>query len=350
MTTKEAESAGIIFYCYYCKNAKKGCRFYDESKLRAHLKSAHESQPFRFYAIEKAKCFNCTFTGSWRDLNHHYRDKHSNSVFSVVRLSNHKKCALCDYPGKLINIHSTKSHTEISSSVFNPLLISSEKLSKLLANTPTSIPKFTFFSGKIFDFGDFFVHLSQRFLCHECNDLSKRCFIELLEHKREVHGKFDYDNFVRRAQKDFEKTVLDAKIVFENGLTVFGRNLIDTEHDVREYFENAFTTWTMNKKHEFNKIVAKKYKFRIEMPRALDENAYTLIEHVCAILGIRIEDDDLLVVRKKQSTIHVECRFERVKQRFIEFSGTRDIYVGDLIGSSSHFCRESIDRVRIKFD
>ncbi|XP_031637189.1 uncharacterized protein LOC116349749 isoform X2 [Contarinia nasturtii] len=244
ITSEEAESAGILFYCYFCKQNGESIRFHSEQSLRRHCEKRHKLLPFSYYAFEKAKCLNCDYVGTWRELNSHHQKVHPKEIFSIVSHSDDTKCALCSYTGNASNIHSKMRHPLATrSSVFNPLRISSENLRKLRAQITLA------------NRNEFFFHQTKGFSCQKCKTFRSEEFIELLMHEREVHGPFDYDKYQRKFKKRLQKKILNSEVHFPNGLTLFGRNLIGSDIDLLKNFDiNFFDHWKNTVKYKFDQI------------------------------------------------------------------------------------------------
>lgn len=128
----------LAYHCAHClREYKDSCQYDTIEKVFKHWKQRHTKpdnfQPFRFHAVDMITCFHCDFIGVYQAVKEHHNEEHPNEQFAVVALNDDQKCALCPFLGVNITKHFDECHKAVLyENNFNPTAMPEACLKELL--------------------------------------------------------------------------------------------------------------------------------------------------------------------------------------------------------------------------
>lgn len=327
----------MVYHCFYCKIENKSKVFYKKTEAQNHWFIEHnQTQRFQFYAGETAICCCCGEVGTFEELTTHHSQMHPNEVFVILNGANKETCALCNYHGKQMNIHSKVMHRD--QSVFNPVRMSIASLQQLHI-TINEIENF-YCCQQLIDPSDLLKHMQNHGrLCSICNNYETIDMVDMLMHIRSVHSEDKIDPHLKTFRKKLKKEFYNTAIIFANGVVLFNCNLIGTEFDVIEDFDGFVGDWIQNLKSDFQKEIEKECILKVIIPYIDGENIKMIFGNLCRMLGVQINHSDIVKIERTASKrdLSIECRSPDVKKDLMKRSSTTRISVSDLIDSASTY-------------
>lgn len=315
---------------------EKSTQFNNTNDVNQHRLSEHGTQSFKFYAVETVICYHCDKVGTFEELKDHHSQMHPDEVFVILSGTDKNKCALCDYDGKLKNIHFKVRHSTLYSaaSVFNPVQMSIGNLQHL------GISNIDYFicCQKHINPLDLLEHVQQHEnTCPSCAHYKSKDLFDLLVHLREAHNDHKYDLYLENYKKSLKNKFYEVQAIFANGLVLFNCNLAGTKYDRITEFIVRINEWLNVLKLKFERLIQNMHILKVIMPYIEGENIKMILGNLRRVLGVQTSVGDILRVQRAQSNgaILIECRNAKFKNEIMMLSSTRKVYLSELIDTLS---------------
>lgn len=245
----------LRYYCVYCADAGIGIAYNDKRSVQNHWFNKHRCyefvKPFRFYAVEIAKCYQCSYSGSWKDLIKHYEEMHPQEEFAILKAENRAQCAICSFDGECMRMHFKVHHRTLTlSPIFNPLPM---KIARSIDYKASPIVSFTC-CNKDIDKNDLFDHKLHHkdVACPICGDFASNDMFDVLSHAHETHKNFDLIKTIAKFKRSVLANLFETKVTFGSGLTLFCCNLVKTKIDPSHRFQRDVKDWSKILAREFH--------------------------------------------------------------------------------------------------
>ncbi|XP_055310911.1 uncharacterized protein LOC129573825 [Sitodiplosis mosellana] len=264
----------LTFTCFHCAseaNTNVEC-FNRIEAVHAHWIKSHWSQddePFKVCIIERVNCYYCDVGGSYQKVIEHQKKDHADKP-TVIAAGNKQTCALCPYEGLALiehfptehkNLLQTHNHAAfcLTDDMLNSLLqIHTRKIIgktlKMERNMDGYHHMFEHFKAKsttklvIFDQIEFAIcgcqskvnpvdylnHIENHrhdFHCSKCQ-FKADSLIELVTHDRNRHQMSSLNFRCLEFEDRLQKSYLNTKLVFKNGLVIAMSCLMNTKFDI----------------------------------------------------------------------------------------------------------------------
>lgn len=267
------------FTCAHCYSTNGRNDWYaNKEKVHKHWQNNHRKAdlPFRFYVDCTVQCYRCGHAGFSEEIQHHARTKHKEfSVF--IKYKRDRQCALCSHRKCNGNIpdHFRRVHSDelVSMDVLNLIPFLYSDLMDLTAigeyhlrcsyckrlyakridfdqhqraKHPGEQQKYgevkliCCFCEKSIQSDDFLVHVKKCgiFKCNNCRNFQAKTPETFLNHIKELHSNDLSHGSYSKLRRSLMDKYFSTRCIFENGLVVTKRNLINLGFDDREEFMN----------------------------------------------------------------------------------------------------------------
>lgn len=230
-----------------------------------------KAKPFLFYVVELVGCYYCHYSGLYDRLRKHHADKHPDDQFVVARKMNREQCAFCYYIGPDLANHVQQTHKQVlKADIFNPVCFLQENLRQYLA-IDIHRKRQCGYCGETFETDhecqqhQFYEHLGKTksiyewrakapyeiayIRCGRCNsEIEPQHYYKHVEIDRAVFLSSNKSQSATYQDKDERKYAeyfqlyqdyLKTKVIFANGMICFKQNLIFSEYDDTQAFDDT---------------------------------------------------------------------------------------------------------------
>lgn len=247
--------------------------------MHKHWQNCHfKDLPFHFYVDRTVECYWCGLSGFFETIQQHTRKEHELFLVIIKNQREPPECALCwhrDSDGNIAD-HFRRVHSDEIDSMdtFNPIPFSYRDLMDLNAigkhdfrclycnrsyateidfelhqrakhpgkqRKYCEIKSICCFCGKDVKNGEFLVHVIKKcgiFKCNKCPNFRIKTPETFLFHIKETHSSELSNEFYRKLRRSLMDKFLSMRCIFDNGLVVTKRNLVNLRFGDRAEFMN----------------------------------------------------------------------------------------------------------------
>lgn len=349
------------FGCLYCQFGGSSA-----NEVYGHWLASHTGliipMPFRFFAIEMARCFYCSAIGTYRGLIDHVKKAHSNRIPMLTEQDNPKNCGICHLTTNGLHGHFQTEHPTHTADLIDPIWLTNQRLDQLLSidvqrkkgtadatmATPGAYQLHVIcgYCQSSVENHAFLSHLESHpydFKCLAC-DFQINNLNEMVLHEKSSHSIDTMSARCAEYSAWLRKQFLNTKIVFNNGLILSNHNLHGTKYDSVGSFAVCVEQLIESKKRMYQAIpfwadveLKKQNELRnnlciVGIPRQRDEELPELVLKLAQLLGVPMLLNEVVYAKHTKGSAIIVClTTSALKDLLVNAAATRRLTTYDLI-------------------